>query len=175
LLDVAEFSALPGRGVQGQIDGETYYLGNHRMLEELGQCTPELEQRIAALETVGKTVVMLVGAKGVHALFAVADTIKDSSRRAIAELHALGINTVMLTGDTPTRPRPLPHKLALTVRKATNCLTTNCAKWSNCPEMARLAWSVMASTTHRPWRVRTLALQWERQAQIPPLKPPTWP
>jgi soluble P-type ATPase len=101
LLDVAEFNALPGRGVQGQINGATYHLGNHRMLEELGQCTPELEQRIAALETAGKTVVMLVGAKAVHALFAVADTIKDSSRRAIAELHALGINTMMLTGDNP--------------------------------------------------------------------------
>ncbi len=75
LLDVAEFNALPGRGVQGQINGATYHLGNHRMLEELGQCTPELEQRIAALETAGKTVVMLVGAKGVHGLFAVADTI----------------------------------------------------------------------------------------------------
>ena len=101
LLDVAEFNALPGRGVQGQINGATYHLGNHRMLEELGQCTPELGQRIAALETAGKTVVMLVGAKAVHALFAVADTIKDSSRTAIAELHALGINTMMLTGDNP--------------------------------------------------------------------------
>lgn len=101
LLDVAEFNALPGRGVQGQINGATYHLGNHRMLEELGQCTPELEQRIAALETAGKTVVMLVGAKAVHALFAVADTIKDSSRTAIAELDALGINTMMLTGDNP--------------------------------------------------------------------------
>jgi len=101
LRDVAEFSALPGRGVQGQINGEIYHLGNHRMLEELGQCTPELEQRIAALETAGKTVVMLVGANGVQALFAVADTIKDSSRNAIAELHALGIKTMMLTGDNP--------------------------------------------------------------------------
>ncbi|EOV1697909.1 TPA: heavy metal translocating P-type ATPase [Yersinia enterocolitica] len=99
LIDVDEFSALPGRGVQGKINGEVYHLGNHRMLEELGQCTPELEQRIAALETAGKTVVMLVGAKAVHALFAVADTIKESSRSAIAELHALGINTMMLTGD----------------------------------------------------------------------------
>ena len=101
LLDVAEFNALPGRGVQGQINGETYHLGNQRMLGALGQCTPELEQRIAALETMGKTVVMLVSAKGVHALFAVADTIKESSRSAIAELHALGINTMMLTGDNP--------------------------------------------------------------------------
>ena len=101
LLDVAEFNALPGRGVQGQINGETYHLGNQRMLEELGQRTPELEQRIAVLETMGKTVVMLVSAKGVHALFAVADTIKESSRSAIAELHALGINTMMLTGDNP--------------------------------------------------------------------------
>lgn len=101
LLDVAEFNALPGRGVQGQINGETYHLGNQRMLEELGQRTPELEQRIAALETMGKTVVILVSAKGVHALFAVADTIKESSRSAIAELHALGINTMMLTGDNP--------------------------------------------------------------------------
>ncbi len=63
LLDVAEFNALPGRGVQGQINGATYHLGNQRMLEELGQCTPELEQRIAALETMGKTVVMLVRRK----------------------------------------------------------------------------------------------------------------
>lgn len=175
LLDVAEFNALPGRGVQGQINGATYHLGNHRMLEELGQCTPELEQRIAALETAGKTVVMLVGAKAVHALFAVADTIKDSSRTAIAELHALGINTMMLTGDNPIRHRPLPHKPESTVRKATYSQMTNCAKWSNWPEAARLAWSVMASTMPRPWRVRTSALQWERLAQIPQSRPPTWP
>ncbi|WP_354687862.1 heavy metal translocating P-type ATPase [Cupriavidus necator] len=101
LSEVAEFAALPGRGVSGSIDGATYHLGNHRMLEELGRCTSELEQRITALEAQGKTVIMLVGPEGVQALFAVADTIKDSSRSAIAELHALGINTMMLTGDNP--------------------------------------------------------------------------
>lgn len=101
LHDVAEFAALPGRGVRGSIDGVTYHLGNHRMLEELGHCPPELEQRIAALEREGKTVVILVSTKGALALIAVADTIKDSSRSAIGELHALGINTMMLTGDNP--------------------------------------------------------------------------
>ena len=101
LHDVAEFAALPGRGVRGSIDGVTYHLGNHRMLEELGHCPPELEQRIAAMEHQGKTVVILVSTKGAQALIAVADTIKDSSRSAIDELHALGINTMMLTGDNP--------------------------------------------------------------------------
>ncbi len=101
LREVAEFVALPGRGVRGVIDGVTYHLGNHRMLEELGCCSTELEQRITALETMGKTVVMLMGADGVQALLAVADTIKDSSRSAVAELHALGIQTMMLTGDNP--------------------------------------------------------------------------
>ena len=101
LHDVAEFAALPGRGVRGSIDGVTYHLGNHRMLEELGHCPPELEQRIASMEHQGKTVAILVSTKGAQALIAVADTIKDSSRSAIDELHALGINTMMLTGDNP--------------------------------------------------------------------------
>ncbi|MBI2744326.1 MAG: heavy metal translocating P-type ATPase [Burkholderiales bacterium] len=101
LHDVAEFSALPGRGVRGSIAGVTYHLGNHRMLEELGHCPPELEQRIATMEREGKTVVILVSTKGAQALIAVADTIKDSSKSAIGELHALGIYTMMLTGDNP--------------------------------------------------------------------------
>jgi Cd2+/Zn2+-exporting ATPase len=101
LLEVADFTALPGRGVSGRIDGETYHLGNHRMLEELGHCTPELEQRISAMEVEGKTVVTLVCTSGVQALIAVADTIKDSSTSAIGDLHALGIKTMMLTGDNP--------------------------------------------------------------------------
>ncbi|URF03977.1 heavy metal translocating P-type ATPase [Cupriavidus campinensis] len=97
--DVSEFAALPGRGVRGRIDGTTYQLGNHRLIEELGVCSPELEARLTALEGQGKTVVMLVGTSGVQAMFAVADTVKESSRLAIAQLHELGIKTIMLTGD----------------------------------------------------------------------------
>lgn len=107
LREVAEFSALPGRGVRGSIDGVIYHLGNHRMLDELGCCTPQLEQRIATLESEGKTVVALVGPDGVRAVIAVADTIKEGSRSAIAELHALGIRTMMLTGDNPTTARAI--------------------------------------------------------------------
>ena len=101
LQAVSDFAALPGRGVRGQIDGVAYHLGNRRLMEELGVSSPELERRLSMLEAEGKTVVMLIGDSRVHALFAVADTVKDSSRQAIAELHALGVKTLMLTGDNP--------------------------------------------------------------------------
>lgn len=101
LAEVAEFAALAGRGVRGEIDGQAYHLGNHRLVEELGLCSPELEAELDVLERQGKTVVLLLDRSGPLALFAVADTVKDSSRQAIAELHELGIKTVMLTGDNP--------------------------------------------------------------------------
>ncbi|SFX71233.1 heavy metal translocating P-type ATPase [Pseudomonas sp. NFACC36] len=96
---VDNFAALPGRGVRGDIDGRTYHLGNHRLVEDLGLCSPELEETLFALEKQGKSVVLLLDDTGPLALFAVADTVKDSSRDAIRQLHELGIKTLMLTGD----------------------------------------------------------------------------
>ncbi|MHA6786350.1 heavy metal translocating P-type ATPase [Pseudomonas bijieensis] len=96
---VDNFEALGGRGVRGDIGGQTYHLGNHRLVEDLGLCSPELEEKLFALEKQGKSVVLLLDSTGPLALFAVADTVKDSSREAIRELHDLGIKTLMLTGD----------------------------------------------------------------------------
>ncbi|WP_434701410.1 heavy metal translocating P-type ATPase [Pseudomonas sp. D1-36] len=96
---VDNFAALPGRGVRGDIGGQTYHLGNHRLVEDLGHCSPELEEKLFALEKQGKSVVLLLDSTKPLALFAVADTVKDSSREAIRQLHDLGIKTVMLTGD----------------------------------------------------------------------------
>ena len=101
LAEVSDFQALMGRGVSGKVDGVLYHLGNHRLVEELGLCSPALEAQLDELERQGKTVVLLLDASGPLALFAVADTVKESSREAIAQLHALGIKTVMLTGDNP--------------------------------------------------------------------------
>jgi len=101
LQEVEVFEALAGRGVRGTIGGHRYHLGNHRLLEELGFCSPALESTLDRLERQGKTVVMLSNETHALALFAVADTVKDSSRAAISELHALGVKTLMLTGDNP--------------------------------------------------------------------------
>ena len=98
-LTVDNFEALAGRGVRGEVGGQVYYLGNHRLVEELHLCSPELEEKLFALEKQGKSVVLLLDQTGPLALFAVADTVKDSSREAIRQLHDLGIKTLMLTGD----------------------------------------------------------------------------
>lgn len=98
-LIVDNFEALAGRGVRGEINGELYHLGNHRLVEELGLCSPALEEQLFALEKQGKSVVLLLNKSGPLALFAVADTVKASSREAIQQLHELGIKTLMLTGD----------------------------------------------------------------------------
>nr|WP_295782858.1 heavy metal translocating P-type ATPase [Rhodoferax sp.] len=99
LIEVEAFEALPGRGTKGRINGRSYYLGNHRLIHEQGRCSDALEAQLSGLEQQGKTVILLTDEQQVQALFAVADTVKDSSRQAIAELHALGIKTIMLTGD----------------------------------------------------------------------------
>ncbi len=104
---VEAFGAVAGRGVQGNIDSNLYVLGNHRMMEERGQCSPALEAALAVHEAQGRTVTLLAGAQGVLGFFAVADTIRDSSREAVAELKALGVVPVMLTGDNTATARAI--------------------------------------------------------------------
>ncbi len=113
LRNVVGFEALPGRGVKGFIDGTAFHLGNHRLIHEQGRCSPELEARLTALEAQGKTVILLGNEQSVLGLFAVADTVKDSSRQAIAELHALGIKTVMLTGDNAHTARAIAAQVGI--------------------------------------------------------------
>ncbi|MFS1290090.1 heavy metal translocating P-type ATPase [Pseudomonas piscis] len=110
---VDNFAALAGRGVRGEVDGQLYHLGNHRLVEELGLCSPALEEKLFALEKQGKTVVLLLDSKGPLALFAVADTVKESSREAIQQLHELGIKTLMLTGDNPHTAKAIAAQVGI--------------------------------------------------------------
>ena len=110
---VEEFNALVGRGVQGQLDGQLYSLGNHRLIEERQQCSASLEALLKAHEESGRTVTLLASKNAVLALFAVADTIKESSKAAINELKALGVTPVMLTGDNEATAKSLAHQAGI--------------------------------------------------------------
>jgi Zn2+/Cd2+-exporting ATPase len=98
-LPVEDFTALPGRGVTGRIAGATWLLGNRRLAEERGLWTAAVEDAAAAHEAAGRSVTLLADATTVRALFAVADTVRPQAAQAVAELRALGIVPVMLTGD----------------------------------------------------------------------------
>ncbi len=110
---VDDFSALPGRGVQGSIDGTAYWLGNHRLVEEKGLCSGEIETRLARLEGDGKTAVLLMDGEKVLAIFGVADTVRETSRQAIADLHSLGVRTLMLTGDNVHTARSIAREVGI--------------------------------------------------------------
>ena len=96
---VENFEALLGTGVQGNIKGKNYYLGNQRLFNLLTIQNEVLQTQINNLEQQGKTVVMLTDNHQILALFAVADTIKENSKNAIEQLHSMNIKTIMLTGD----------------------------------------------------------------------------
>jgi len=104
---VEGFRALPGRGVQAELAGRGYVLANHRLIEEKGLCSPALEAAMTAHEEAGRTVTLLASDEAVLALFAVADTIRPASRAALAELRALGVAPVMLTGDNAATARAI--------------------------------------------------------------------
>ena len=111
--EVADFAAIPGRGVSGMIGGIAYHLGNARLIDQLELMTPELEQRIDELERQGKSAVLLADPDRVLAVFGVADTVRETSREAIGELHALGVKTLMLTGDNAHTAAAIAHEVGI--------------------------------------------------------------
>ncbi|BEI33017.1 heavy metal translocating P-type ATPase [Polynucleobacter sp. HIN5] len=117
LIEVDKFEAILGRGVRGTLEGVTYQLGNHRLIEELGLCSPEIEAQLLPLEQQGKTVVMLTNSSQVLALIAVADTVRDTSKQAIKDLHHLSIRTMMLTGDNVYTAEAIGQEVGVDVIK----------------------------------------------------------
>ena len=97
--EVTQFIDRPGSGVEGVVSGQRLRLVSVRALEGTDLVTAELTERLAVHQAAGRSVSLLVSETEVLALFAVADTLKDHAPEAVRELHALGVKTVMLSGD----------------------------------------------------------------------------
>ncbi len=111
--EISDFSALPGQGIQGQIAGRQLFLGNHRLIEQLGVCSPVVEKQLEQWELQGKTVVMLADTSRVLMLIAVADAIRPTSLEAIQSLSELGVETIMLTGDNAATAAHIAQQVAI--------------------------------------------------------------
>ncbi len=100
LLDVKNFSAIPGLGVLGEIRGKTIHIGTTKLMTENKiEFSEKMKKTKTTLEEQGKTVMIAAINKKVVALVAVSDTIKESSKSAIQELKKMKIKTIMITGD----------------------------------------------------------------------------
>ncbi|KOV64427.1 carbonate dehydratase [Streptomyces sp. AS58] len=94
------FESVAGLGVQGVVDGHAVLVGREKLLGEWAvELPPELAGAKAAAETEGRTAVAVAWDGRARGVLTVADAIKDTSARAVAELRALGLHPVLLTGD----------------------------------------------------------------------------
>jgi Cu+-exporting ATPase len=99
LSDPDQFSAVPGHGIEARVDDRNVVLGTLKLMGERGIAAGPAESQLESLAQQGKTA-MVIGVDGELAgVLAVADTLKDDSIEAIARLHRLGLEVVMLTGD----------------------------------------------------------------------------
>lgn len=112
LLPVDDFEATAGTGIQGKINGELYRFGRPEKPE------PELADKMAALEKEARTVSILSGQEGPIALFAVADTIRPGSQKAMKQLTKMNIVPVMLTGDNKLAADAIASQAGITEVRA---------------------------------------------------------
>ena len=118
LKTVAQFESITGQGVSGQIDGKSVLLGNLRLMEAQTIDVSALQSDVQALRTLGQTVMFLAINSKIAGIVSVADPIKSTTLEAIQQLHAAGLNIVVLTGDNATTAAAVAKQLGLDDFKA---------------------------------------------------------
>ncbi len=98
-LPVEGFSAIAGHGVQASVEGNTFFIGNTRLMQQQKLSLDDWQPRLKELDQQGQTPVFLADEKQVLALFGIADAIKDDAVESIRRLQQQGLEVIMLTGD----------------------------------------------------------------------------
>ncbi|WP_330582879.1 copper-translocating P-type ATPase [Peptoclostridium sp.] len=99
IIKLDRFAAIPGHGIEVQVEGKTLLLGNKKLMLDKGIALGRLESESDRLAGEGKTPMFVAVENKMAGIIAVADVVKDSSARAIAKLHGMGIEVAMITGD----------------------------------------------------------------------------
>ena len=102
------FRAFPGLGAEASVDGSRVVVGNHRMFEERGLCSPEIEARLQQLGREGRTAVLVANEGQAIGIIGVADRIRETAREAVSALRQHGVHrVVLLTGDNEQTARAI--------------------------------------------------------------------
>ena len=97
--EVTNFEAIPGFGIKGHVGETLVFLGNEKWMRENGLANVEMNEKANSFAEQGKTPLYIGYNDAVQGLIVVADTVKESSARAIQTLHEMGIQVAMMTGD----------------------------------------------------------------------------
>lgn len=109
-----DFEAIPGHGVRARVGGRELHMGGPAMLKRLGlDLSEELAAAVRRADERGQASIYLMDGQGVLAVFAVADVVREESRDAIRQLHAAGIEVVMMTGDAEPVARAVAADLGI--------------------------------------------------------------
>lgn len=110
---VTQFLSLPGRGVEVYIDGKYYCAGNIRLMQEKNISLTQWEDTLATLTTQGKTPLIFADDKQIIGIIGAADVVKPTSKQAIQQLKAMGVQVVMLTGDNAQTAAAIQAQLGI--------------------------------------------------------------
>jgi Cu+-exporting ATPase len=111
--EVADFSAIPGKGVEARYNDTTILVANRKLLADKGIDVSAMEERIAQLEGEGKTVVLVAVDGRVAGMIGVADTAKDFAAETVTWLKGQGRRVVMITGDNRASAESIAHNLGI--------------------------------------------------------------
>lgn len=115
IKEITDFKAIPGKGVSGVIDGEMYYFGNRRLITDVANL--DIEQygrKLSRLEEQGKTAMILARTDKILGIVAVADTVKETSKDAVAALLKRKIAVYMITGDNERTAKAIASQVGIT-------------------------------------------------------------
>jgi len=114
LPDAQKFSAIPGRGVEAETNGKRVIIGTRKLMNEQNIAIEQIESKMSELEKEGKTAMLMALDGEISAIIAVADTVKENSAEAIAELRKMGIDVVMITGDNKRTAEAIAKQVGIT-------------------------------------------------------------
>ena len=113
IIEPEDFEAVPGHGIAATVDGRRVVLGNLKFMADRGVAAGAAEEVMDRLSDEGKTA-MVMGVDGKLAgIVAVADTIKEDSKEAIARMHQMGLEVVMITGDNPRTAAAVANQVGI--------------------------------------------------------------
>lgn len=114
LPSTSNFKAVLGKGVQADIQGQTVYIGNYRLFSEMNEQFAAYQDQVLALESQGKTVMLVGSDSEIYGMIAVADTLRPNSVAAIQALKASGVQElIILTGDNEQVARNIAGQLGI--------------------------------------------------------------